>query len=248
MTAAKKPSHTFQPTPVRSAMTSMRFMVPRSRSRVESKVSFIFSANAEESRISSPIATVIYPYVELAKCSSGCCFCAIIKHSAAAAVMHRIPRPEYHMRHGMRRWIMKAREHTSFRILTFPNIPSTCWSFWLSSSLSTASLYCPLCHENRSSAQISSCPALSHSSPSIVPAMGILSPSNGILPLPPPALSLLIRGLVPPRSRDATVKRTLNSAWPACIPCSLRLDVANYCSRRHCIRSRPAPDWRWRWR
>lgn len=60
VTAAKKPSHAFQPTPVRSAMIIMRFIVPRRRNRVESKLSFIFSANADESRISSPIATVIY--------------------------------------------------------------------------------------------------------------------------------------------------------------------------------------------
>ena len=58
-TAAKKPSHTRQPTPVRSAMRSMRFMVPRSRTRVRSKESFIESAKADEERISSPMATVI---------------------------------------------------------------------------------------------------------------------------------------------------------------------------------------------
>jgi len=59
MTARKKPSHTFQPTPVLSAMSSIRFMVPRRRNRVLSKLSFIFSANADDSLISSPIATVI---------------------------------------------------------------------------------------------------------------------------------------------------------------------------------------------
>lgn len=57
-TAAKKPSQTLQPTPVFSAMTSILFMVPRSRSRVLSNVSFILSIMAEESRISSPMATV----------------------------------------------------------------------------------------------------------------------------------------------------------------------------------------------
>ena len=57
MMAAKKPSQTRQPTPVRSAMIIMRFMVPRTRSRVLSNVSFIFSIMAVESRISSPIAT-----------------------------------------------------------------------------------------------------------------------------------------------------------------------------------------------
>lgn len=60
MTAAKNSSHTFQPTPVRSAINSILFIVPRRRSLVESKLSFIFSARAEESRISSPMATVIY--------------------------------------------------------------------------------------------------------------------------------------------------------------------------------------------
>lgn len=60
ITAAKKPSQTLQPTPVRSAINSILFMVPRTRSRMLSNWSFIFSARAEESRISSPIATVIY--------------------------------------------------------------------------------------------------------------------------------------------------------------------------------------------
>ena len=60
ITAAKNPSHTLHPTPVRSAIRSMRFIVPRNRSRVLSNVSFILSARAEESRISSPMATVIY--------------------------------------------------------------------------------------------------------------------------------------------------------------------------------------------
>ncbi len=59
-TAAKNPTQTFQPTPVLSAIRSIRFMVPRNRTRVLSKPSFILSASFEESRISSPIATVIY--------------------------------------------------------------------------------------------------------------------------------------------------------------------------------------------
>ena len=59
-TAPKNPSHTFHPTPVFSAIRSMRFIVPRSRTRVLSKESFIFSAKWEESRISSPMATVSY--------------------------------------------------------------------------------------------------------------------------------------------------------------------------------------------
>lgn len=35
-------------------------------------------------------------------------------------------------------------EHTSFNTRTLPMMPSICASFWLSSSLSTASLYWPL--------------------------------------------------------------------------------------------------------
>jgi hypothetical protein len=38
----------------------------------------------------------------------------------------------------------REKEPTSFSCLTFPMIPSTCPSFWLSSSLRTASLYWPL--------------------------------------------------------------------------------------------------------
>ena len=58
ITAQKKPSHTLHPTPVFSAIRSIRFMVPRSFTRVLSKVSFILSARAEDVRISSPMATV----------------------------------------------------------------------------------------------------------------------------------------------------------------------------------------------
>ena len=58
-TAKKNNTHTFQPTPVFSAMISMRFMVPRKRILVFSKPSFIRSVNLVESRISSPIASVI---------------------------------------------------------------------------------------------------------------------------------------------------------------------------------------------
>ncbi len=60
ITAAKNPTHTLHPTPVRSAIRSILFIVPRNRTRVLSNESFIRSARAEESRISSPIATVIY--------------------------------------------------------------------------------------------------------------------------------------------------------------------------------------------
>jgi len=56
---AKNPSQTFHGIPLFCAMTSILFIVPRSRMRVESKVSFILSARAELSRISSPIALVI---------------------------------------------------------------------------------------------------------------------------------------------------------------------------------------------
>ena len=47
--------------PVRSAMRSMRFIVPRNRTLVRSNESFIESASEEEERISSPMAIVIYP-------------------------------------------------------------------------------------------------------------------------------------------------------------------------------------------
>ncbi len=56
---AKNPSQILQPTPVRSAIRNIRFIVPRNRFLVPSKLSFIFSAKAVESRISSPIAIVI---------------------------------------------------------------------------------------------------------------------------------------------------------------------------------------------
>ena len=56
---AKNPSHIRQPIPVRSAIRNIRFIVPRNRFLVPSKLSFIFSANAVESLISSPIAIVI---------------------------------------------------------------------------------------------------------------------------------------------------------------------------------------------
>jgi hypothetical protein len=57
-TAKKKPSQTFQPIPVRSAILSILRMVPLNLTLVLSKLSFILSANAEESRISSPMAIV----------------------------------------------------------------------------------------------------------------------------------------------------------------------------------------------
>jgi hypothetical protein len=60
MTAAKKPSQTFQLMPVFCAITSILFIVLPNRSLVRSNESFIFSASADESLISSPIATVIY--------------------------------------------------------------------------------------------------------------------------------------------------------------------------------------------
>jgi len=58
MTAAKKPSQIFQLTPVFSAIRSILFIVPRNRTLVFSNESFILSASFEESRISSPMATV----------------------------------------------------------------------------------------------------------------------------------------------------------------------------------------------
>lgn len=54
---------TFHPTPVRSAIRSMRFIVPLSRTRVLSKLSFIFSARVVELVISADMASDIYIYV-----------------------------------------------------------------------------------------------------------------------------------------------------------------------------------------
>ena len=70
MTAAKKPSQIFQPTPVFSAIRSMRFIVPFRRTRVFEKPSFIFSASAVESLISSPMALVNCGRVSSLLCSS----------------------------------------------------------------------------------------------------------------------------------------------------------------------------------
>ena len=110
----KKPSQIRQPTPVLSAMRSIRFIVPRNRFRVPSKLSFIFSAKAVESRISSPIATVIF------------------------ATRQRCPHVP---RQNCLPDLLMIR--TSFSIRTFFVISLTCSSFWLSSSSITASLYCP---------------------------------------------------------------------------------------------------------
>jgi hypothetical protein len=60
ITAAKKPSQTLHPTPVFSAMRNILFIVPFNFKLVFSNVPFIFSASAEDSRISSPMAIVIY--------------------------------------------------------------------------------------------------------------------------------------------------------------------------------------------
>lgn len=57
-TANKNTSHTRQPTPVRSAIRSIRVILPRIRTRVLSKVS-LRSVRFEVSRISSPMAIVI---------------------------------------------------------------------------------------------------------------------------------------------------------------------------------------------
>lgn len=59
LTAAKNPNQTLHPTPVFSAILNILFIVPRNRTLVLSKESFIVSVNLEESRISSPIAIVI---------------------------------------------------------------------------------------------------------------------------------------------------------------------------------------------
>lgn len=58
-----------QPTPVRSAIRSILFIVPRNRFFVPSNWSFIFSANAVESRISSPIAIVSYYEISMPICN-----------------------------------------------------------------------------------------------------------------------------------------------------------------------------------
>jgi hypothetical protein len=60
ITAAKNPNHTLHPTPVLSAILSIRFIVPLSCSRLFSNESFIVSASFEESRISSPMRCVSY--------------------------------------------------------------------------------------------------------------------------------------------------------------------------------------------
>lgn len=57
-TATKNPSQTFHPTPVFSAILSILRIVPFNLTLVFSKLSFILSASAVESRISSPIAMV----------------------------------------------------------------------------------------------------------------------------------------------------------------------------------------------
>lgn len=57
-TAMKNTTHMRQPTPVRSAIRSIRFIFPRRRTRVLSKVS-LRSVRFEVSRISSPMASVI---------------------------------------------------------------------------------------------------------------------------------------------------------------------------------------------
>lgn len=57
-TAMKNKTQAFQPTPVRSAILNIRLIVPRNLTPVLSKVSLIWLANALESLISSPMATV----------------------------------------------------------------------------------------------------------------------------------------------------------------------------------------------
>lgn len=113
MTAAKNPSHTFHGTPVFSAIRNIRVIVPRKRTLVFSKESFIFSAKAVESLISSPIALVSYIQV---------------------SSQHDVPRKDL---------VICDLRLTCFNILTLALMPSICSSFWLSSSLNTASLYCP---------------------------------------------------------------------------------------------------------
>lgn len=59
ITIAKNPSHTFHPTPVFSAILNILFIVPFNLPPAFPNCSFIFSANAELSLISSPIRIVI---------------------------------------------------------------------------------------------------------------------------------------------------------------------------------------------
>lgn len=68
VTAAKNPSHTLHPTPVLSAILSILFIVPRNLTLVLSNELFMVSASLEESRISSPIATVIYRVCKSVSC------------------------------------------------------------------------------------------------------------------------------------------------------------------------------------
>ncbi len=64
-TATKNPTHTFHPTPVFSAIRNIRVIVPLSRTRVLSKLSFMVSAREEELRISSPMEMVSWEGVSL---------------------------------------------------------------------------------------------------------------------------------------------------------------------------------------
>ena len=94
-------------------MRSILFIVPRSRFRVPSNWSFIFSASAVESLISPPMAFVNY--------------------SAQSQHFHN---PIHNM-------LSAQQQLTSFNIRTFPLIIPICSSFWLSSSSSTAFEYWP---------------------------------------------------------------------------------------------------------
>jgi hypothetical protein len=57
-TTKKNPNHTFHPTPVFFAILNILFIVPLIFNLEFSNWSFIFSARAEELRISSPIRDV----------------------------------------------------------------------------------------------------------------------------------------------------------------------------------------------
>lgn len=58
ITAAKKPTQAFHPTPVFCAIRNIRFIVPLILCREFSNWSFILSAREEDSRISSPMRWV----------------------------------------------------------------------------------------------------------------------------------------------------------------------------------------------
>lgn len=129
ITAAKKPSQTLQPTPVRSAILSIRFMVPLSLVLEFSNDSFIRSASLEESRISSPIAMVIYAARGSSVISSAVSF-RTQKRETDRGREYRPPVMGgiWVMGYGVESWRLwregRREIHTSFSIRTFALMPS----------------------------------------------------------------------------------------------------------------------------